>query len=59
MRTSQEILNAMSHEMRANAEETIAEVKSFAMALFSIPSPSVLAGQVDEKSENSKGIHIY
>lgn len=51
MRTSQEILDAMSPEMRANADRALADVRSFARALFAIPSPAALAGKVAREDE--------
>ncbi len=48
MRTIQEILDAMSPELRKSAMQAVDESHLFAATLASIPSPSALNGKIDE-----------
>lgn len=52
MRSVNEILNDMSPEMREQAEQAIADMKTISVSLSTIPSPSVMAGQPLDRDDD-------
>lgn len=52
MRSTEEILNSMSPELRQQAEEAIADMKTVSVVLSTIPSPSVMAGEPLDRDDD-------
>lgn len=52
MRSTEEILNSMSPELRQQAEDAIADMKTVSVVLSTIQSPSVLAGEPLDRDDD-------
>lgn len=52
MRSTEEILGDMNPELRKQAEEAIADMKTVSVALSSIPSPSAIAGEPLDRDDD-------
>lgn len=52
MRSTQEILNTMNPDLRIQAEEAIAEMKTISCTLSTIPSPSAMVGEPLDRDDD-------